>query len=97
MLSAARIAVHALGDDDRLLRDVDGEHELAPALGDGLVEDGDLVHVGALVAEVAGVAEQRRVGVEAVGDLDDADARMRLEELERPLLGDVGLGGGASR
>ena len=94
MLSAARMPSIGLGDHDRLLRDVDGEHELAAALGDGLVEDGDVVHVGALVAEVAGVAEERRVAVEAVGDLDVADARVRLEELERPLLADVGLGRG---
>jgi len=75
--------VHRLRDHDRLLRDVDGEHELAPARRNGLVEDSDLVHVGALVAEVTGVAEQRRVRVEAVGDPHDPDTGMCGEELER--------------
>ena len=80
--------IDGLGRDHSFLRDVDGKHELSTAHRDRLLEDGDLVHVGTLVAEVPGVAEQSRIRVEPIRDPHDANARVCFEELDGRVLSD---------
>ena len=75
---------------------MDGKHDVVAALHNAVLPQADLIHVGAAVAQVAGILEEAGVALEALVDGDGADTGMRTEGLDGFLAGDLPavLGGG---
>ena len=82
-------AVHRLRNRDRFLRNHHRVHDVIPALNDAVLPQTDLVHIAALMSQIAAVLEVRSVALESVLDAENADTRMLAERLQRHLLRDL--------
>src|SRR4030067_1814965 len=75
-------SIDGLGSHDRFLRNVDREEQLISTQDNGLLKNGDLIHVGPFVAPVPGVPEKGGVGVESLSDLHNFYPGVLAEKLQ---------------